>query len=169
MPGVDPVHCTPQDGTPGPWHERLPHFRPDFTPSNGEELQAEYLVPREHAPDALRALAGLREAIAPVLQICEVRTVAADRLWLSPAYGRDSVALHFTLVKDEAAVAPVLGRVEAALAPFGARPHWGKLFTTAPATVRALYPRMDSFRALAARMDPRGTFRNAYLDRLLEG
>jgi len=169
VPGVDPVHCTPQDGTPGPWHERLPHFRPDFTPSNGEELQAEYLVPREHAAAALRALSGLREAIAPVLLVCEVRTVAADRLWLSPAQGRETVALHFTWVKDEAAVVPVLRRIEAALAPCSARPHWGKLFTTGPAALRALYPRMDAFRELAAAMDPRGVFRNAYLDRVLSG
>jgi xylitol oxidase len=168
VPGVDPVHCTPQDGEPGPWHERLPHFRAGFTPSSGEELQSEYLLPRAHATAALAALAALRESVAPVLQICEVRTVAADRLWLSPAYGRDTVALHFTWRKDPAAVTPVLGRIEAALAPYNARPHWGKLSTTDPATVRGLYPRMADFQALVAATDPTGTFRNAFLTRLLQ-
>ena len=166
VPGVDPVHCTPQDGVPGPWHERLPHFRPEFVPSSGEELQSEYLLPRAHAPAALDALAALRTVLAPVLQICEVRTVAADRLWLSPAHGRDTVAFHFTWIKDPAAVTPVLGRLETALAPYGARPHWGKLFTTDPATVRGLYPRAADFQALAAALDPGGKFTNAFLRRM---
>ncbi|MFC4032010.1 D-arabinono-1,4-lactone oxidase [Streptomyces polygonati] len=167
VPGADPVHCTPQDGEPGPWHERLPHFRAGFTPSSGEELQSEYLVPRANAVAALQALAGLRGTIAPVLQVCEIRTVAADRLWLSPAHGRDTVALHFTWIKDPAAVAPVLAAVEAALAPLDPRPHWGKLFTVAPDRVRAAYPRMADFLALAERTDPTAKFGNAYLRRLL--
>jgi xylitol oxidase len=166
VPGMDPVHCTPQDGTPGPWHERLPHFRPGFVPSSGEELQSEYLLPREHAGTALAALAALGEAVAPVLQICEVRTVAADRLWLSPAHGRDTVALHFTWIKDTAAVLPVLALIEDALAPLGVRPHWGKLFTVPAERVRDAYPRMDDFRALVAAIDPSGTFGNAFLRRL---
>jgi xylitol oxidase len=166
VPGMDPVHCTPQDGEPGPWHERLPHFRPGFVPSSGEELQSEYLLPREHATAALTALAALRDAVAPVLQICEVRTVAADRLWLSPAYGRDTVALHFTWVKDTAAVLPVLALIEEALAPLGVRPHWGKLFTVPAERIRDAYPRMDDFRALVAATDPDGTFGNAFLSRL---
>lgn len=166
VPGMDPVHCTGQDGTPGPWHERLPHFRPGFVPSSGEELQTEYLVPRVHAAAALGTLAGLREAIAPALQICEVRTVAADPLWLSPAHGRDTVGLHFTWIKDPAAVLPLLGRIEAALAPYEARPHWGKLFTTDPERIRAAYPRADDFRALAAALDPAGKFQNAFLRRV---
>lgn len=167
VPGADPVHCTAQLGEPGPWHERLPHFRPGFTPSSGAELQSEYLVPREHGLAALHALAGLREAVAPLLQICEVRTVAADRLWLSPAHGRDTVALHFTWVPDTAAVLPVLALIEKALAPYDARPHWGKVFSTDPGLVRASYPRMDDFRALAAATDPDRVFANAFLDRLL--
>jgi alditol oxidase len=167
VPGVDPVHCTPQDGVAGSWHQRLPHFRPDFVPSSGEELQSEYLVPRAHARAALGALAALRETVAPVLQICEVRTIAADRLWLSPAYGHDTVALHFTWLQDPAAVAPVLGRIEAALAPYEARPHWGKLFTTDPARVRALYPRTADFQELVAATDPGGKFANGFVRRML--
>ncbi|MGW5351138.1 FAD-binding protein [Streptomyces sp. NPDC004031] len=169
VPGVDPVHCTEQFDVPGPWHERLPHFRPGFTPSNGEEIQSEYLVPRAHATAALAALDAMRDTIAPALQICEIRTIAADRLWLSPAYGRDTVGLHFTWVKDTAAVLAVLAPLEAALAPYAARPHWGKLFTTDPAEVRARYPRMDDFAALVAATDPAGTFSNAFLDRMLRG
>ena len=169
VPGMDPAFCTPQDGSPGPWHERLPHFRPQFVPSSGEELQSEYLLPREHAVAALEALAGLGAVIAPVLQICEVRTVAADRQWLSPAHGRDTVALHFTWIKDAAAVLPVLGRIEAALAPLAPRPHWGKLFTVPAERVRAAYPRLDDFRALVAETDPSGTFSNAFLRRILAG
>jgi xylitol oxidase len=164
---MDPVHCTVQGGVPGPWHERLPHFRPGFMPSSGDELQAEYLLPRAHAVPALEALATLHETVAPVLRICEVRTVAADELWLSPAHGRDTVALHFTWIKDPAAVRPVLTRIEQALAPYEARPHWGKLYTTAPEQVRAAYPRMPDFLRLVADTDPRGTFRNAHLSALL--
>lgn len=167
IPGVDPVHCTPQEGREGPWHERLPHFRPEFTPSNGAELQTEYLLPRAHGRAALHALAELRADIAPVLQVCEVRTVAADRLWLSPAHGRDTVAVHFTWVPDSAAVLPVLALVEERLAPLSPRPHWGKVFTVAPDRVRAAYPRMGDFVALAADADPDGKFRNAFLERLL--
>ena len=167
VPGMDPANCTAQDGEPGPWSERLPHFRSGFVPSSGEELQSEYLVPRAHALAALDALAELRGTIAAVLQVCEVRTVAADRLWLSPAYGRDTVALHFTWIKDPAAVRPVLGAIEAALAPLDPRPHWGKLFTTAPDRIRAAYPRMADFRALVEETDPAGKFGNAYLRRLL--
>src|SRR5690606_2157559 len=87
VPGMPAVNCTEQFGVPGPWHERLPHFRAEFTPSSGAELQSEYLMPRRHALDALRALDGIREVVAPVLQTCEIRLVAADDQWLSPSYG----------------------------------------------------------------------------------
>jgi xylitol oxidase len=165
VPGGDPVHCTGQLGVPGPWNERLPHFRPEFTPSSGEELQSEYLVPREHAVEALKALDQVRDMIAPVLQISEIRTVAADELWLSPAQARETVGFHFTWIKDTAAVTPVLTAMEEQLAPFGARPHWGKLFTTSPATVRELYPRAADFGRLLGERDPSGKFRNEFIDR----
>jgi xylitol oxidase len=165
VPGGDPVHCTQQLGVPGPWYERLPHFRPEFTPSSGEELQSEYLVPREHAVEALKALDRVRDQIAPVLQICELRTVATDELWLSPAYERETLGFHFTWIKDTAAVTPVLTAMEEQLAPFGARPHWGKLFTTSPAAVRELYPRAGDFGWLLGERDPSGKFRNEFIDR----
>jgi xylitol oxidase len=167
--GVDPAHCTPQGGEPGPWHERLPHFRLGFTPSSGDELQSEYLVPRGAAVDALRALDGVRDLIAPVLAVAEARSVAGDDLWLSPAHGRDSVALHFTWISDAPAVLPVVAAVEAALEPFAARPHWGKVFGTAPAAVRSLWPRLPEAERVVRGFDPAGTFRNELVDRYLPG
>ncbi|NJP28828.1 FAD-binding protein [Microbispora sp. SCL1-1] len=165
VPGVSAVHCTAQLGVPGPWFERLPHFRPDFTPSSGEELQSEYMVPRQHASAAFRALDAIRDRIAPVLQISEIRTIAGDDLWLSPSQGRDTVAFHFTWIKDPAAVTPVLTAIEERLAPFGARPHWGKLFTLPADVLRTRYERLDEFAALARHYDPRGVFANEFVER----
>lgn len=164
IPGMPAENCTQQQGVPGPWHERLPHFRLEFTPSNGQELQSEYLIPREHATEAIERLFGLQQLISPVLQISEIRTVAADDLWLSPAYGRDTVGVHFTWTKDQPAVLAVLPAIEDALSDFDARPHWGKLFTIAPETVRRLYPRVGDFETLLSRYDPNGKFRNAFVD-----
>ncbi|MGW4346043.1 FAD-binding protein [Streptomyces sp. NPDC004690] len=169
VPGMPAGNCTEQFGVPGPWHERLPHFRPEFTPSSGAELQSEYLLPRAHALAALHAVQEIRAAVAPVLQICEVRTVAADAQWLSPSHGRDTVALHFTWIEDTAAVLPAVRRVEAALEPFDPRPHWGKVFTTPAAALRGRYPRLADFRALAGELDPAGKFANAFLAGLLDG
>jgi xylitol oxidase len=165
VPGMDPANCTEQGGVPGPWHDRLPHFKAGFTPSSGEELQSEYFVARRDAPAAFAALARIRDRIAPVLQISEIRTIAADQLWLSPSYGRDSVAFHFTWFPDLAAVTPVVGAIEEALAPFGVRPHWGKVFSTGPGRLRELYPRFGDFEALMAKSDPDGVFRNDFLER----
>ncbi|MFF5857298.1 FAD-binding protein [Streptomyces sp. NPDC012751] len=169
VPGMPAAHCTAQSGVPGPWHERLPHFRAEFTPSSGAEIQSEYLLPRSAATAALHAVDGVRETVAGVLQICEVRTVAADAQWLSPAHARDSVALHFTWVRDEAAVLPVVRRLEEALAPFEPRPHWGKVFGIPAARLRDRYPRLAGFRDLARSLDPAGTFTNAFVRDLLDG
>ncbi|MER6677964.1 FAD-binding protein [Streptomyces sp. NPDC000983] len=163
VPGMPAVNCTEQFGVPGPWHERLPHFRAEFTPSSGAELQSEYLLPRPYAMDALRALDAARTAVAPVLQTCEVRTVAADEQWLSPAYGRETVALHFTWTDDTAAVLPVVRRVEEALEGLDARPHWGKVFTVPAEVLRGRYPRLGDFRRLADSLDPGGKFANAFV------
>jgi alditol oxidase len=164
VPGMPPAYCTQQLGVPGPWHERLPHFRPEFTPSSGEELQSEYLVPREHAVEALAAIDRIRNRVAPLLQISEIRTVAADDLWLSPSYQRPSVAIHFTWVKDPEAVQPVLAAIEDQLAPLRARPHWGKLFAASPAAVRGRYPRLPDFQRLRSHYDPAGKFGNELVD-----
>jgi alditol oxidase len=167
--GIDPVNCTRQLGVPGSWSDRLPHFRMGFTPSSGEELQSEYHLPRGHAVAALEALRSLAGVLRPVLQVSELRTVAADRLWMSPQHGRDTLSVHFTWVPDWAAVRRVLVEVEAALAPFGARPHWGKLFLAEAAAIVPLYERAGDFARLAGRLDPRGVFANDWLRRHLLG
>lgn len=167
VPGISPANCTEQMGVLGPWHERLPHFRPDFTPSAGEELQSEYLIPTQDGAAALRALDEIRDRIHPVLQVCEVRTVAADQLWMSPCYGRDTVAVHFTWIADTAAALPVVSLVEERLTGFDARPHWAKIFTTPPEEIERLYPRLHDFRDLIRRYDPTGTFHNPFLERHL--
>jgi alditol oxidase len=162
--GLDPINCTSQLGVPGPWAERLPHFRMGFTPSNGEEIQSEFLVARRHAVPAIQALRAIAGAVRPVLQVSEIRTIAADRLWMSPQYGQDTVGIHFTWDPEQAAVERALAVVEAALAPFGARPHWGKLFLAGADAVAPLYERLPDFARLVARLDPRGTFRNDWLE-----
>lgn len=167
VPGIDPSHTTQQLGVPGPWHERLPHFRLDFTPSAGDELQTEYFVAREHAAAAIDALFAIGPVVRPALQISEIRTVAADSLWLSPAYQRDVVALHFTWLPAASIVLPAVAAVERQLAPFAPVPHWGKVFSLPPDAVRAGYPRAADFVALAARRDPAAVFRNQYLDTYL--
>ena len=155
-------NCTEQMGVPGPWFERLPHFRMGFTPSSGAELQAEYFVPARHAVEAIRAIHRMAPRIGPHLLISEIRTIAADNLWMSPCYGQASVAIHFTWKPDWPAVSALLPVIERELAPFRGRPHWGKLFAASPA---ASYERLPAFRQLAARLDPRGKFRNEFLDR----
>jgi xylitol oxidase len=167
VPGHDPAAATPQRGTPGPWHERLPHFRSGFTPSAGQEIQSELLLPRAAAAKVLDALSAIAAGVAPALQVFEMRTIAADDLWLSPAYERDNAALHFTWFPDTEAVLPVLTMIEERLAPFDARTHWGKVFTADPAAVRGQYDHLDDFLALAKTMDPTGKFRNDLLDRYL--
>ncbi|HET9901525.1 MAG TPA: D-arabinono-1,4-lactone oxidase [Actinomycetes bacterium] len=167
--GIDPTPCTPQLGRTGPWWDRLPHFRMGFTPSAGEELQSEYVLPREHAVPALESVRALAERIRPLLLVCEIRTVAADELWMSMNYEQDSVGLHFTWKPEQGAVEELLVDLERALSPFDARPHWGKLFLADAAAIAQLYPRHANFVALAGRLDPRGAFRNAWLDACVFG
>ena len=162
-------HCTSQMGVSGPWHERLPHFRLEFTPSSGAELQSEYLVPRRHACEALGAVARMRASIEPHILVTEVRTMAADQFWLSPNYLQPSVAIHFTWKPDWPTVKELLPVIEARLEPFGARPHWGKLCTMTPERVQSLYPRLADFQRLLQSRDPEGKFRNAFLDAYVAG
>lgn len=169
LPGVSGSTCTQQLGVPGPWADRLSHFRMEFTPSKGDELQSEYLVPREHAVDAIRTMRSLSDVVTPLILVGEIRTVAADQLWLSPNYGGAGIGLHFTWRQDEPAVRAILPVLEAELAPFGARPHWGKLFHADAAALAPLYPRFADFAALAGRLDPSGKFRNDFLDRTVFG
>jgi alditol oxidase len=155
--------CTDQLNIVGPWYERLPHFELKFTPSSGQELQTEYFVPFEHAYEAVRAVETLRDKIAPHLFITELRAIAQDDLWMSMAYQRPSLAIHFTWKLESDAVQKLLPQIEAKLAPFSARPHWAKLFTLNPAQISRLYPRLPDFRALAKEFDPQGKFYNVFL------
>ncbi len=176
-PATRPMHpiggfpaetCTQQLGVPGPWQDRLPHFRIGTTPSAGNELQSEYFVPREQAVDALHAVARLRDQFAPHLLVSEIRCIAADNFWISPAYQRNSVGFHFTWEPDWAAVNALLPYLEAQLAPFNPRPHWAKVFTMPPQQIQACYERLGDFQGwLLERYDSHGKFRNAYMDNLL--
>jgi xylitol oxidase len=157
-------NCTEQMGVPGPWYERLPHFRMGFTPSAGKELQSEYFVPRQHAVEAILAVERLRDQVSPHLMISEIRTIAADHLWLSPCYEQPCVTIHFTWKQDWPAVRKLLPVIEKELAPFNARPHWGKLFTTKPADLKSIYKKLPDFIQLSRTYDPQGKFRNQFLD-----
>jgi xylitol oxidase len=169
IPGMSPEACTVQRGIPGPWHERLPHFRMDHVPSAGDELQSEWFLARADAPAALAGLSAIRGRLAPLTLVTEVRTVAADHDWLSPATGRDSATIHFTWRPDTSSVLAVLPEIERILAPFDPRPHWGKLFGLAPERVRAAYPERARFVALAEELDPDRRLRNPFLDRYVFG
>ncbi|KGH45779.1 FAD-binding protein [Modestobacter caceresii] len=165
LPGIDPAPTTAQLGSPGRWSDRLPHFRMGFTPSNGNEIQSEYLLPRTAGVEALEVLRSLAHRIRPLLQVCEIRTVAADELWMSTAYGEPTLGLHFTWLPAQAEVEELLVELEARLLPLGARPHWGKLFLADAATLAPRYPRHADFLALVDRLDPRRAFRNDWLER----
>ncbi|WBU38966.1 D-arabinono-1,4-lactone oxidase [Homoserinibacter sp. YIM 151385] len=152
-------------GAEGPWHERLPHFRLGFTPSNGDELQSEFMVPRAHAVEALEGLRRIAERIEPHLHATELRTVAAEGLWLSSSFEADVLSIGFTWKHHPVEVDRLIREVEEIVLPLGARPHWGKLDHATE--LDRLYPRLDDFRALADEWDPRGKLRNDYLDRKL--
>jgi xylitol oxidase len=161
---LDPANASPQMGVPGLWSERLPHFRMDFTPSSGEEIQSEYFVPRQHAVAAIEAVRSLADTIRPLLLVSEIRTIAADDLWMSPQYGQDTIGIHFTWLRQQEAVERALIEVEAALIPLEARPHWGKAFLADAEKIAPRYECLNDFTALVQRIDPRGAFRNAWLD-----
>ena len=166
---ISAENCTDQMGVAGPWYERLPHFKMGFTPSSGEELQAEYFVPRSRAVEAIKAVAALRDEIKPLLMITEIRTIDADNLWMSTCYQQPSVAIHFTLKQDVEGVPMLLPKIEEKLAPFGVRPHWGKLFTIAPTILQSRYEKLEDFKQLVKQYDQEGKFRNEFLERNLFG
>ncbi len=162
--GHDAEPCTEQMGIPGHWYERLPHFRMNFTPSSGAEIQTEFFVPRSRGYEAILAVESLRDQITPHLFITEIRTIAADNLWMSPAWKQDSMAIHFTWKPETPEVLQVLPLIEAKLAPFDARPHWAKVFTMPSSRIRQVYPNIPRFQALAKKFDPQGKFRNQFMD-----
>ncbi len=163
----DPAGVTEQGGVPGPWSERLPHFRSAFTPSTGAEIQSEYLVPASSAVAALQALRPLQGLLAPILIAAEIRTIAADTAWLAPSSGRQSVGIHFTFRREPEAVEAAVRRIEDALAPFDPRPHWGKVSVAGVERLHEAYPRLGDFAAAARDLDPAGRFRNAFRARVL--
>jgi alditol oxidase len=169
IPGLAADACTPQLGVPGAWNDRLPHFRADHVPSAGDELQSESFIARSDGPAALAALAPIRDRLAPLTLVTEVRTVAADADWLSPAFDRDSATIHFTWRPDEPAVRAILPEVQRRLAPFAPRPHWGKLIGADADEVRSGYPELGRFVALADRLDPDRRLRNPFLERFVFG
>jgi len=156
---------TVRGGIAGPWSERLPHFRLDAPPSaGGDELQTEYFVERQHAVNALRTLRALGDRISPHLHATEIRTAASDDLWLSPAYERDSLCIGFTWRKHPTEVMALLPDIEAALAPYEPRPHWGKLFVLNDEQLARRFPRLPEFLDLTTTYDPTGKFSNAFID-----
>ncbi|MGZ3813645.1 MAG: D-arabinono-1,4-lactone oxidase, partial [Mucilaginibacter sp.] len=161
--------CTDQMGVPGPWFERLPHFKMGFTPSSGKELQSEYFVPLHHAVEAIEAVARLGKQIGPHLFITEIRTIASDTLWMSPCHNQTSVTIHFTWKQETEAVLKLLPLIEKELAPFNARPHWGKIFTISPKVLESRYEKMADFKKLVAYYDPHGKFRNDFLNHNIYG
>jgi xylitol oxidase len=168
VPGADPSFSTPQLGVPGPWCDRLPHFRSGFTPSAGEEIQSEWFVAREDGIAAILAIrAELAERIRLVLYVSEMRTIAADELWMSPHYRRDSIGMHFTWHRKPEAVRELCVEVERVLVPFSPRPHWGKAFEMGGASLAARYERLADFDALRRELDPRAAFTNAWLTQKL--
>lgn len=161
--GVSAENCTEQMGISGAWHDRLPHFKMEFTPSNGNELQSEYFIAREHAVEAIQRLYHLGDIIAPQLLAGEIRCIAGDSLWLSECYQQDSVAFHFTWQPNREAVENITRQIETVLAPFNPRPHWGKIFTMSARDIQSNYEKMDDFRALVEHYDPQAKFRNEFI------
>jgi alditol oxidase len=161
--GQDPARTTDQLNEVGPWYERLPHFKMEFTPSVGREIQTEYFVPFERGYEAIRAVESLRDQITPQLFVTELRAIAADNLWMSMAYKRRSLAIHFTWKPDAVAVNRIVPQIEAKLAPFQPRPHWGKVFTLKAPQLAPVYPRWNDFKQLVQQMDPSGKFRNCFM------
>lgn len=162
--GEDPVRTTDQLNVVGAWYERLPHFKMEFTPSVGREIQTEYFVPFERGYEAICAVESLRDEITPHLFVTELRAVAADDLWMSMNYERRSLALHFTWKAEPDAVSRIVPKIEAKLAPFQPRPHWGKFFALRGVQIAAVYPRWEDFERLAREFDPNGKFRNGFMD-----
>ena len=166
---ISAENCTEQMSVTGAWYERLPHFKMDFTPSSGEELQAEYFVPRQQAVEAIRSVQTLKDEIKPLLMISEIRTIASDNLWMSPCYEQDSVAIHFTLKQNTEGVMNFLPKLEQKLSSFGVRPHWGKLFTLDASALQSRYTRLNDFKQLIKRYDPNGKFINDFVNTKLFG
>lgn len=166
LPGLNPEPCTEQMAVSGPWHLRLPHFKMEFTPSAGDEIQSEFFVARKDAPAAIAALEKIAPRINEILWVTEIRAIAADDLWMSPHYQRDSIGIHFTWKKVDA-VYEMVKVVESTLAPFIYRPHLGKVFSASPDYFKSVMPKFDGFKKLVTEIDPTNKFGNKFSDDLL--
>lgn len=156
-------------GIPGPWFDRLPHFRIGFTPSTGDELHSEYFLPIEHAYEAYLAIESLSADLKPHIWGSEIRTIAPDDLWMSTAYKRQSVAIHFTWKTNWEVVQKLMRLVEEKLAPFEPRPHWGKCFSISHENLKKVYEKLSDFQRLLEKYDPNGKFRNEFLETFIFG
>jgi FAD-linked oxidoreductase len=142
-------------------------YRVFVTPRRVHFVESEYAVPRESLPGVL---AELRRAVPrladPVMFPVEVRVAAADDIWLSTAYGRDSayIAVHQYAGLPYRAYFDLF---ESVVAPVAGRPHWGKLHSLDAGRLGPLYPRFEDFRRVRAEVDPEARFGNAYLARVL--
>ena len=166
LPGLNPEPCTEQMAVSGPWHLRLPHFKMEFTPSAGDEIQSEFFVARKDAPAAIAELEKIAPQINEILWVTEIRAIAADELWMSPHYQRDSIGIHFTWKKVDA-VYEMVKVVEATLAPFNYRPHLGKVFSASPEYLASVMPKIEDFKKLVNEIDPSNKFGNQFTDNLL--
>lgn len=165
IPSMDPIACTDQFAVEGNWYERLPHFKIEFSPSVGDEIQSEFFIDRKDAAAAIDAISKLGSEISPLLWITELRTIAADELWLSGAFQRETLGIHFTWKKMPEIYA-VISKVEQALLPFNYRPHWGKAFSSNPSHLHRAFPRMSQFFELIQKIDPEEKFYNEFVENL---
>lgn len=149
-------------------YELVDHSHRVFNlPMPPRHLEAEYGFARADAESALEQVRALIEwEQIPVNFITEVRFVAGDHNWLSPAYGRDSCQLG-AYIGDSPHGRRYFEGVEAIALRMGARPHWGKTFFAARDQLRELYPRFDAFLAVRDRLDPDRVFQNNFTRRVL--
>jgi L-gulonolactone oxidase len=129
--------------------------------------EMEYALPREHTAEAVRRVLALIPARGFHVPFpIEVRLVAPDDAYLSPAHGRPTgyVAVHMF---RGMAWEPYFRAVEAIMDEYGGRPHWGKRHFQTAQTLRPRYPQWDRFQAVRARLDPGGRFANAHTERVL--
>lgn len=166
---MSPESCTVQLGHTKRWFEILPHFKMEFQPSAGKELQSEYFIPIEHAFEAISSIQEMAKEISPLLFISEIRAIKADELWLSPCFQRDTIAIHTTWKQEIPEVMGILPKMEKKLAPYQARPHWAKLFSIPPSELEKRYSKLNDFRKLMQQHDPEGKFRNSYIEKNIFG
>jgi FAD-linked oxidoreductase len=138
-------------------------YRVFATPRHVRFQEMEYAVAADRGPDCLREIRRFVDEKKPAVHFpVEFRLVKADDIWLSPAFGRDSVYIAVHMYRGMPYRAYFDG-VEAIFRNHGGRPHWGKMHTRTAAELEALYPEWGRFHEVRRRLDPRGVFLNPYL------